>query len=174
VLDGDELCQNGGTDRDAVWGSDSCGIEEPRILWGSRSSLAKGIFGALVIAITKQRCFLTHCLLYGHSLTWSPPRNDDIFKVIHYGAAAMRFLATVTVVICYICSTDKPWPTRRSTVTAVARVSVTPTLIPPRNDEFSKVVLRLDVLMGVDELCQNGLTDRHAVLGSDACGYKKP
>jgi len=174
VLDGDELCQNGGTDRDAVWGSDSCGIEEPRILWGSRSSLATGIFGALVIAITKQRCILTHCLLYGHSLTWSPPRNDDIFKVIHYGAAAMRFLTTVTVVICYICSTDKPWPTRRSTVTAVARVSVTPTLIPPRNDEFSKVVLRLDVLLGVDELCQNGLTDRHAVLGSDACGYKKP
>jgi len=75
-------------------------------------------------------------------------------------------------VICYICSTDKPWPTRRSTVTAVARVSVTPTLIPPRNDEFSNVVLRLDVLLGVDELCQNGLTDRHAVLGQMPVGTR--
>jgi len=29
-----ELCKNGWTDQNVIWGSDSCGSKEPRIRWG--------------------------------------------------------------------------------------------------------------------------------------------
>ena len=42
-----ELCKNGWTDQDAVWGTDSCGFKKPCVIWGSRSPYGKGQWALL-------------------------------------------------------------------------------------------------------------------------------